>query len=229
MDRISAILVGFLLVLGQRLADGCTCMPAHPQEHFCRAGFAIKGTILSKKPLLEPGMNFATHLIYKVQLDKVFKGEDSGLKGGDVMDIKTATMDSMCGNTGLAEGKSYLLTGNAYSDKFYHSACNLATEWQQVSVFQRKGLRNFYRKSCGECEIRQPFGYYYSDTPVAQICSYNFYHHQSLDGGMEDCEAKYSTCLQKTKGSCNWLTSPAYDECVLNRDIINGDSGSGFL
>ncbi|KAJ8940599.1 hypothetical protein NQ318_004795 [Aromia moschata] len=90
--------------------------------------------------------------IYKVRVRKEYKVSEKGvlaLKSGRII---TAKDSSMCG-VHLQPGKLYVLSGQIHSLKARISLCNMATEWEQVTRKQRKGLRLLYRHGCS-CRIQ---------------------------------------------------------------------------
>lgn len=71
----------------------------------------IKATIQSRKVESPPGMSYAANMLYQAKVDRVYKGEDEGIKQDEIVTIQTGASDSMCGNTYLQDDKSYLITG----------------------------------------------------------------------------------------------------------------------
>ena len=79
--------------------------------NICLFYIVIKATILSRKVESPPGMSYAGNMMYQAKVDRVYKGEEEGVKQDEIVTIQTSASDAMCGNTYLQDDKSYLLTG----------------------------------------------------------------------------------------------------------------------
>lgn len=189
-----------LAALGPRLAHGCMCAFAHPQEQYCRSDFAVLAKIVQAKEAAD------FHRRYEVAVKRTFKG---GLEAR--MLIKEAgvvapVVDSLCGVT-FDEGESYLLMGHVDDGQPKVSLCDFPTPWRKVTVRQRKGLRQQYDASC-TCKPR--------DCPWW--------------GGsrrVEACLIAHSVCTahgaHHQQRRCNWLRGRVLDDCLRRAGIANVD------
>lgn len=184
-----------LAALGPRLAHGCMCAFAHPQEQYCRADFAVLAKIVQSK---EEGDYFRR---YEVAVKRTFKGGLEARKLIKEAGVVAPVVDSLCGTT-FDEGESYLLMGRVDDGQPRVSLCDFPTPWRKVTVRQRKGLRQQYATSC-TCKPR--------DCPWW--------------GGsrrVEGCLISHSVCTTHHKHQrCNWLRGRVLDECLRKAGIAN--------
>ncbi|KAJ1531850.1 hypothetical protein ONE63_000501 [Megalurothrips usitatus] len=194
------------LALGPRPAAACMCLPAHPQEQFCRADFAVLAEVVSSQD--EDGGMLRR---YQVAVKRTFKGGSAArilLKEAGVV---TPASDGMCGVT-LEAGSAYLLMGRAHGRQPYLSLCDAPTPWRRVTVRQRKGLRQQYGHSCG-CKPAQ--------------CPW--WHGSTV---VDDCLVAHSVCSphpphpkhpHRRRPRCNWLRGKVLDACLRKAGVANVD------
>ncbi|XP_073448461.1 metalloproteinase inhibitor 4 [Aquarana catesbeiana] len=192
------LLVGtvFLLTL-KELTEACSCMPYHPQDQFCRASIVIHAKVISKQFIKPNPPDRDGKVIYGIKLIEAFKGVDKKKK---IDSAYTSSQSSMCGvalNVGSQE--EYLLSGYLQENKFSIGLCGLAKPWNDVTAFQKKGLRGFYQMGCN-CKITncyfEPCG-----TRAPNECILN---HLSDEPAPNVSESQNLACIQRKDGSCIW-------------------------
>ncbi|XP_018563421.1 tissue inhibitor of metalloproteinase [Anoplophora glabripennis] len=191
--KADAIVLTLVFLCGVLVyTEACTCMPTHPQEHYCNSNFVILARV--KRERIHNQTRF-----YKVRVRKQYKITEKGevaLKSGRII---TPLYDSMCG-VELQPGKLYVLSGRIHSLKAHVSLCDMAVEWEKLTRRQRKGLKLLYKHGC-TCKINQ--------------CRFGRKCYRQRDGcnWSNDCETKEGICLRQANKSCMWTRNKALATC----------------
>lgn len=164
-----------------------------------------------------PGMMaWRGKLKYVVQVEKVFKGKERILKNSKVV-IETDLTSSLCGRTELEVEERYLISGSYDGDKMSLYLCDWVERTTELTKTQRRGLRHFYSKYCGKCEIQTGIFYFPGDPESKRVCSYNSHLYSDVD-----CEAKFSSCIQRSNGTCRWYKGKDYKTCKKLSEMKQG-------
>ncbi|CAH1155916.1 unnamed protein product [Phaedon cochleariae] len=174
-------------------ADGCSCMPQHPQVQFCNADFVILARVKREKVLSDSK-------VYKVRVKKEYKVSEKGLLALKSGRLISAADESMCG-VKLQLGKLYVLSGRIHSLKAHINLCGMITEWESLTRRQRKGLKLLYRHGCS-CDIKR--------CPLGRRC----YRQRDSCNWRNDCEIKEGVCLRQSNKSCMWTRTKALTQCT---------------
>lgn len=193
-----------LVTLLASLSEACSCLPQHPQVHFCKADYVILAKVKSKK-LAESEAAYT----YKVKIRKVFKMSEKAnlsLKSGQIW---TALNDGVCG-VPLRINSKYLLAGSINGNKAWISQCAFYESWSALTAKQKKGFRLLYKQGC-DCKItpcwsRQPCRKNHN------TCSWN----PSPHGG--NCERHHAVCTRQATGECDWLKSRGLRDCLKTKE-----------
>ncbi|KAK7939795.1 hypothetical protein WMY93_003121 [Mugilogobius chulae] len=98
----------------EKIAEACSCSPAHPQQAFCNSDVVIRARVVGSH-MIDAGNDIYGNAIKRVQYDikmiKMFKGPNQNF---DV--IYTAPTSTVCGVTLETSSKEYLIAGKLESD-----------------------------------------------------------------------------------------------------------------
>ncbi|XP_030828937.1 metalloproteinase inhibitor 1-like [Strongylocentrotus purpuratus] len=217
----SSLLLCALVLIVTKMTDACSCMPAHYQTLFCRADAVIEGTIKSTSfiygdnavsnndvygssmdysyadllpPLVLP--RYPLFVVYNVTIKEVFKGEEE-LVGMTTVSVSSAANGAMCGVADLQDGEAYILSGFVWDGELNVGLCS---SWVQpvnsLSVFQKRGLKRLYAKSCDDCRICS--AKYDNDCLPTEGCMGSY---------ASPCVRRNSACIRNNKGRCSWKNS----------------------
>ncbi|XP_013408084.1 metalloproteinase inhibitor 3 [Lingula anatina] len=205
------------LGLYSQYTEACSCMPLHPQMHFCQADFVmrakVKGSeiLYRKSIIMENGKNVtwrrAYQKVYHIRINRIFKQNDK-FKNATLHKNKIYTnpSDAMCG-VHLENNTKYLLTGYMHDGRAHISVCGWVGEWTRIPQKQRKGVSHLYKKNC-QCKvetcIRRGDGVCPSDNST---CVWRW--HDSHNS----CYATSSVCEQRADGNCKWSSGKLLKEC----------------
>lgn len=180
-----------------KYAYGCSCMPAHPQTHYCNSDFVILAKV-KKEQIIESTQS----RVYKVRVKREFKISEKGLVALKSGRLHTPIEDAACGAM-LQLGKVYVISGRIHSLKAHITLCGMALPWNQVTRRQRKGLRQLYKQGC-TCNIKYCMfgGLYGKCTRHRDSCNWNSH-----------CETENGICLRQDNGSCMWSKNRLLAAC----------------
>ncbi|CAH1783550.1 unnamed protein product [Owenia fusiformis] len=201
----------------------CSCMPAHPQEHFCNADFVIKAKFKGKKLLYSKNINeveghnithrFPTEIMYHTRISKVYK-ETEAYNGVSHTSLYTAAEGAACGVTDLKEQTKYLISGNVVGGKARTGTCEWVQEWNKVHVRYRKGVQFIMEKHC-DCKVVPCFDKETCDKLNKEYkkgkenqCAWPF-----LDDPT-NCYSTYAMCQKRKEGGCQWTRPKAWRTCL---------------
>uniref|UniRef100_A0A1L8EDF8 Putative secreted metalloprotease n=1 Tax=Haematobia irritans TaxID=7368 RepID=A0A1L8EDF8_HAEIR len=184
-------------------AKACSCLPAHPQEHYCTADYVALVRVMRKSNKLVPNK-----VVYKLQVKKSYKMNDEGqrtLRHGRIM---SSDSESMCG-VNLELGRLYVIAGRGNQ----LNSCQYYKEYKKMSIVERTGFTGAYKKGCS-CRIRLSFGNRSSDKNLSfDECKWS-----PFSGS--DCETRHSACFPSINRSfsepvikCRWRKTVSYDDC----------------
>ncbi|KDR22300.1 tissue inhibitor of metalloproteases isoform X2 [Zootermopsis nevadensis] len=205
----TAFSVVLLVAASINMASSCSCMMSHPQTHACRADFVIVARV--KKVFTHDGMS----RVYKVKIKREFKMSEKAsvvLKAGRLV---TGGSSSTCG-VQLEPEVTYLITGKVLAGQAHVNLCNYITNWNDLTVRQKKGFRLLYRQGC-LCEI--------IDCPWWKQCPRDRLEADAClwessvfsDASLPDCQSKHGICMKTPSGNCGWSTDKKYRECMKER------------
>ncbi|SPP87718.1 tissue inhibitor of metalloproteinase [Drosophila guanche] len=199
-----ALVLVAVLALNGRPADACSCMPSHPQTHFCKADYVVQLRVLRKSDTIDPGRT-----TYKVHIKRTYKATPEARRMLRDGRLATPNSDSMCGIR-LDLGKVYIIAGRMPT----LNVCSYYKEYTKMTITERHGFSGGYAKSCN-CTVSPCFG---------QQC---LRHREYSDGckwsPFGKCERDYSACMphvtHTVNGSisrCRWRRTQLYRKCLSN-------------
>ncbi|KAJ8258652.1 hypothetical protein COCON_G00176640 [Conger conger] len=207
----SALVLVLVLTLGlEERAEGCSCIPAHPQQQFCSSQIVVRAKIKGEK-IVPPGNGSSPYMKmiqYEIKVIKMFKGFQ---KVKDIQFVYTPVFSSLCGIK-LDSSKEYLLSGNIYRDgKVSIGLCDLIEHWDNLSVSQKKNLNYRYQMGC-DCKIATCY-----TVPCTAITDNEcLWTDWLLDNSLNGDQARQFACIKHSDGSCSWFRGdrPAEKDCL---------------
>ncbi|XP_028855082.1 metalloproteinase inhibitor 4-like [Denticeps clupeoides] len=196
-------LLGLVLILALGLeesAEGCTCMAAHPQEHFCSSEIVIRAKITGEK-IVSPSNSSSPYMKmiqYEIKLIKMFKGFD---KVKDIQYVYTPVFSSLCGVKLDSSNKvQYLLSGSMWSDgRVSIGLCDFNEPWDSLPMSLKKNLNYRYQMGC-DCKISTCYTVPCSTTTDNECLWTDWLLDNSLSGE----QARQHACVKRSNGSCSW-------------------------
>ncbi|XP_023029098.2 tissue inhibitor of metalloproteinase [Leptinotarsa decemlineata] len=174
--------------------EGCSCMPSHPQEQFCKSDFVILARVKRERIF-----NQTFSKVYKVRVRKEFKVSEKGVLALKSGRLNTPMYDSMCG-VQLELGKLYVISGRIFSLRAHVNMCGMIMPWESLTRRQRKGLRLLYGHGCS-CGIQH--------CVPGRRC----HHQRDSCNWRSHCEEKEGICLRQPK-ACVWARTQALSKCT---------------
>jgi len=188
----------FLLVSILAVYVGCihglSCVPQHPQEAFCRSDFVVRAKLIEygeapdfgKRPIM-------------AEIRHIYKGHEKvNASKGDIIKI----FQSMWGPK-IKMGQLHLLSGsmNEYFGGPMLDSCNWVQQWRKITFVQRWGLKRYYAKFCGKCQIK--FCLNGENCDLDKGCPWWV---QSYEIGQEktDCQSRMELCTYRRSKGCSW-------------------------
>ncbi|KAJ0179861.1 hypothetical protein K1T71_004452 [Dendrolimus kikuchii] len=184
-------LVLVLVAASYRVADACSCLPAHPQTHYCNSDFVIVGRV--QKTFRGNDLH-----AYKVKIRNVFKATPKAAVALRSNRLLTPAYDSMCG-VNLLPRETYVITGQVQHLEAHISFCGYVRKWREVTPRQRKGFRLLYKQGC-TCKVHMTS----RRTKSPNTCVANY------DG----CYERHGICLHDHERRCRWTRAPALTRCL---------------
>ncbi|XP_072026158.1 metalloproteinase inhibitor 3-like [Amphiura filiformis] len=145
-----------------KIAQSCTCLPKHPQQHYCESDYAIRATVIDSHVVwpsadhivrngavsLSSDVIHSAERAYKVIVSQVYKGDD--IHRNQVMYLYTPYQEILCGIGHLDKGMQFLFMGSFDKMLGKHSfnLCNYHHKWSEVTPKQVEGLRHAYKNNC---------------------------------------------------------------------------------
>ncbi|XP_033647641.1 metalloproteinase inhibitor 3-like [Asterias rubens] len=218
------------VIVHSHIGDACVCMPMHPQQHFCRADFVIRGKILPDAKLLPDNNDTKMKLdgndtsipnmkVYRVRIEKIFKGGETMTGPTKRTEILVSRLGETCGIP-LQEGEVYVMTGRRMKDMYTINMCDWVLKYNQLTRKQRQGIRHLYKQYCDSCQIKPCFhGDCQATTP--NTCIWNVSGHM-LDNHDLNCEVDFSRCIKDGAG-CKWYMPQTMKECLRLRTQMSNN------
>ncbi|KAL2091545.1 hypothetical protein ACEWY4_013808 [Coilia grayii] len=215
--KTGCMLVGLVLVLvalgSDKGVEGCSCHPAHPQQHFCYSDVVIRAKISGEKIVSPSNMSspFMKMVQYEIKLIKMFKGFD---KVKDLQYVYTPLYSSLCGVKLDSNNKiQYLLSGHIRRDgKVSIGLCDFTEPWDNLSLTQKKNLNYRYQMGC-DCKIAPCYTVPCSSTADNECLWTDWVLDNSLSGE----QARQHACIKRSDGTCGWYQgSPPPEKDLLD-------------
>lgn len=192
-------IIGLSVVL--ETVHACSCMPRHPQEHYCSADYVIVARILSRRPV-QHGKS-----VYKIDIRKTYKMTEKAqhyLKQGRIF---SANNDGMCGYN-FKLGELYLIAASSSSV----GLCNYIRPYSEMSIVEKRGVAGGYKKGC-ECSVNYCYDFDTCPRPAGG-CGWL--------GPWNTCETDFGICIpsrgsrdeQGRPAKCHWRRSNPYLNCI---------------
>ncbi|XP_781027.1 metalloproteinase inhibitor 3 [Strongylocentrotus purpuratus] len=203
--------------------QACTCLPKHPQQHYCDSDYAIRVKIFKQKLKLPNGQRYEindpeipdlpievlsqSHREWSGVIQKVYKGFEK-LKHTTTVNIYSPFYDSMCGVGTLMNDESYVIMGTFGHGGLNFDFCDWHHSWKTVTSKQRRGLKYWYAENCScqidTCGLRHPCG---EAQPEASPtgCEWDAWHSR--------CTNQHTACVMTAQG-CQWHQSKDLKQCL---------------
>ncbi|XP_052424904.1 metalloproteinase inhibitor 3-like isoform X1 [Carassius gibelio] len=182
-----ALLFFLSVTLNEQVTEGCTCLPRHPQQHFCTSDTVIRARVIGKVNSHLPQLD-----AYKIQTIEKFKPLDK--KAIPVI----YSSQTSCGIS--LQNDEYLLAGSIHDGRLNLNLCDLVKPWKKLSQTQKLYLR-MYQNGC-VCEISPCTGASCLIKMVQKKCLIRAKDLFTFD----DDKALQSICLPESGGAdvCKW-------------------------
>ncbi|XP_059396564.1 metalloproteinase inhibitor 3-like [Carassius carassius] len=185
-----ALLFFLSVALNEQVTEGCTCLPRHPQQHFCASDIVIRAKVIGKVNSNLPELD-----AYKIQTIEKFKPLDKKR----IQVIYTRSQQTFCSIS--LQNDEYLLAGSVQGGSLVLNLCDLVKPWNKLSQAQKLYL-SMYQSGC-VCEISPCTGASCLIKMAQKKCLIKAKDLFSFD----DEEALQSICLPDSAGFCKWRKS----------------------
>lgn len=187
----------------EKLAEACSCSPAHPQQAFCNSDVVIRARVVGSQ-LIDAGNDIYGNAIKRVQYDvktiKTFKGPNQSF---DM--IYTAPTSAVCGVTLETNSQEYLIAGRLETDGTMHvTLCDFIEPWEGLSATQKKSLAQRYEMGC-DCRITRCTSIPCSISGPAECLWTDWVIEKTVNGN----QAKHFACIKRSDDSCAWYRGSA--------------------
>ncbi|XP_078257473.1 metalloproteinase inhibitor 2a [Rhinoraja longicauda] len=198
---ISLVATVFVLLVWrvEEIAEACSCAPIHPQQAVCNANVVIKAKVVAQKEV-NTGDDTYGNPIQKIQYEikqiKMFKGPEDNIEY-----IYTAPSSAICGAVLDTSGKKeYLITGKLDEDgKMFVTLCDFISQWDQLTIMQKKSLIHKYQTEC-DCKIIRC-----ASTPCyINSRSECLWTDWITEKKIHGTQAKSYACIKRSDNSCAW-------------------------
>ncbi|XP_052424906.1 metalloproteinase inhibitor 3-like isoform X3 [Carassius gibelio] len=180
-----ALLFFLSVTLNEQVTEGCTCLPRHPQQHFCTSDTVIRAKVVGKVNSTIPELT-----AYDIQTVEIFKHLD--MKKIQVI----YSSQTSCGIS--LQKDEYLLAGHVKDGRVLVDLCDLVKPWKELSRVQKLYLSK-YQKGC-VCEISPCTG----ESCLTEILQKKCLIRVNNSFSLNDEEALQSICLPDNNGFCSW-------------------------
>lgn len=202
-NSVVVTLVILFLWRVEKLAEACSCSPAHPQQAFCSSDVVIRARVVSSQ-VIDAGNDIYGNAIKRVQYDvktiKTFKGPNQNL---DM--IYTAPTSAVCGVTLETNSQEYLIAGRLETDGTMHiTLCDFIEPWDNLSATQKKSLAQRYEMGC-DCKITRCTSIPCTISGPAECLWTDWVIEKSVNGN----QAKHFACIKRSDDSCAWYRGSA--------------------
>ncbi len=218
----------FLLMVGVLLpaaVRGCTCMPSHPQQDFCRADLVIKGTIqssqlISAASILPQRLGQPDIITYTINVESVKKGDQHQALWGseNTLRINTTASESSCGVPGLAVRQQYVLSVMVVNGRGSLNFCHFHRVYSELTTTQRRGINGAYSGGCSpQCQIDTCWAY--GNCPVTAPDDTTCMHGNRQTH--EDCYYYHGYCRARPNGKCVWKKASEFESCLQSANQVS--------
>lgn len=179
------------------LGEACSCVPAHPQQHYCHSVVVIRAKVSGEKIVIGSEDAYKWRQ-YEIEHIKMFKGFG---KVKDAQYVYTPVDSSLCGVRLKANSQmQYFMTGDVLKDgKILISLCNYVLPWENLSMEQRESLNHGYLMNCA-CEIIPCF----SPSCTKSIRNECLWTDWLLERKVYGNQAQHFICKKYENGTCSW-------------------------
>lgn len=202
-NSVLATLAILFLWRVEKLAEACSCSPAHPQQAFCSSDVVIRARVVGSQ-VIDAGNDIYGNAIKRVQYDvktiKTFKGPNQNLDA-----IYTAPTSAVCGVTLETNSQEYLIAGRLETDGTMHiTLCDFIEPWEGLSATQKKSLAQRYEMGC-DCKITRCTSIPCTISGPAECLWTDWVIEKSVNGN----QAKHFACIKRSDDSCAWYRGSA--------------------
>ncbi|XP_072175334.1 metalloproteinase inhibitor 3-like [Diadema setosum] len=213
------------VVIQSDLVQACTCLPKHPQQHYCDSDYAIRVKIYNQVLKLPNGQRFnisdpkiselplgelsQSQREWTGHVQKVYKGFSKFTRLSSTVKLYSPFFDSMCGVGTLISDEVYVIVGTFGKRGLNFNFCDWHPQWKTVTSKQRRGLRYWYAENClcqvDTCGLRHPCGEGTKEDAPTMSCEWDAWH--------SACTNHHTACVMTSKG-CSWHQSKEFAECL---------------
>ncbi|XP_063796843.1 metalloproteinase inhibitor 4 [Pseudophryne corroboree] len=180
----------------KELTEACSCLRAHPQEHFCHSDVVVRAKAIAEKRIPSTNKAYRT-IMYTIKVIKMFKGFQ---KIKNLSYVYTESDSAMCGvKLDVVNKREYILSGYIYDNKVHIDLCCFIQSWDSLSGFQIRSLSHTYQLGC-ECQIKICAMDPCESNDINECLWTDWVKDQMLYGN----QAENYACIRHKDGSCGW-------------------------